>query len=238
MRIYAGAAALWDWIGCNAAEVQAIAALLGLGVAYLIWRVYARQAEIMQDQAEIMDTQKQLSATQLALQGAQTRTDELLALAELGPVLVPAWARDGTYPLPAFAGRVILKNAGRGCAFNIRVCSWRLDHDLAKVRDDYLEPRTQFVAPGQEVRLRANVSPLGKWTSESGVLVLHYQDFLGKPWHTTWNLSPGTGEYEKLGCPVIWNPGQWHNKPQARRYCAHCPAPQAPPPPIEGDDHP
>ncbi|HUW11503.1 MAG TPA: hypothetical protein VM537_17355 [Anaerolineae bacterium] len=204
----------WEWAERVAGLIVPFVTLL---LALLVYLVYRKQAGIM-------ETQKSMTATQTALQHLQTATNELLAMASLAPLVVPGRAEAGAYPWRSEDEKVILTNIGRGAAFDLRVSDWSLDEDGVPHEVSGVEPESQFVEPGTDVMVTRNDS---SWRRRPSILVLHYSDFRGKGWHTTWNLSPDTGAHEERDCPLVWNPGQWNAKPQTRRFCRHCP-PAAP----------
>jgi len=200
----------WEWAERIAGLVVPFLTSL---LALLVYLVYRKQAAIMGKQMSI-------AATQTTLQHMQTDTNQLLALASLAPLVVPGRAEAGSYPWSSQEKQVILTNIGRGAAFDLRVSDWWLDREGLPHSVPGVEAQSQFVEPSTDVFLTRH--PESWRPMNPGVLVLHYKDFRGKAWHTTWNLSPDTGGYEERDCPLIWNPGQWQAKPAAQHFCQHC----------------
>jgi len=206
--------AAWNWLGTNAAQVEALTALVVAALSALIWLVYRRQARIMH-------AQKDLSGRQTALQSAQRKTEELLAVYSLAPVIVPDKfdAGDLKWVADEVERKVEISNIGRGCAFDIRVTGWDLSSDGVRSQDTSWLTGTRFLGPGGQTRL-ARRRPNG--AGVPAVLLVHYRDFTDLAWHTTWNLSAGSGDYEQSSCPYVWSPRNWAECPRAQCFCPHC----------------
>ncbi len=79
-----------------------------------------------------------------------------------------------------------------------------------------------FLSPASTAFLRYHFNGVYPEDDAVEVAVLHYQDFLGQVWHTTWNLDPGTGQPAKLRFPVVWNKQKWEEHSHLVRFCEYC----------------
>ena len=203
---------LWRDLGSNTSQIQALAAVLAALLGFLIWLVYRRQARIMAKQAQVLSLQTEL-------QKLAGKREGLLAMASIGPVIVPDQLAAGSLgPTVHGSFHFTLKNTGHGCAFALRATGWKYERGQW-VRRGTWAPATQFLGSKEATILTCE----GVATeAERVVLVLHYQDFTGERWHTTWNLSPVTGGYQKSDCPVVWNPRKWKDTPGVHCFCPHC----------------
>ena len=208
----------------TAAWVQAYASIAIVVVTFLIWCTYLRQKAILIKQAETMEKQAALTEAQTELQTLQKDVSELVSNAELAPLLLPTWSE--SFPLAKNSEGTPLKNMGRGCAFEISISAWWVG---SSGQERIWGPGVDacFLAAGDETRLRSpsNGHALDAMPADDDsveVTVLHYKDFLGREWHTTWNLDPDTGRARTTRAPFVWDRERWKKSGGATGLCAYC----------------
>ncbi len=220
----AAAPALWDLLGKNAAQIQALAAaatvfaslfMIGLTIAILL--VYSRQAKIMGRQADLAKQQADISDAQLKLQ-------QVMSTLEWAAFVVPNWAMGSSLGWKWCHPDAEFRNAGRGAALDIKVCGWRIDLKGGEPRHCERPLKSNLLGPGEKSSLGSVVPRWPDLSPDASlpVLVIHYKDAPGKTWHTTVNLDPETGEWAENNTAIIWNPDKWKRNEKVQEYCLFC----------------
>ena len=218
----------WDWVFDGAAAVAAVFLVLLTG---LIWRVYLKQSGIMSEQLklaqEASETMQQQAAASVA--GAKAMAEQAHMLyAQLtyssAPLLCPTWDLHGA---PDIWNRqqTTWVNLGSGIAMGIKAAAWEVNPEgLQPWQPRKLSVSPSYVPPGRSLQLRLETGEIAA-RAENAKLILHYQDFNGNAWHTTWNLAPTTAEMKPMDEPVVWNPAKWREAICTGRLwdlCPHC----------------
>lgn len=149
------------------------------------------------------------------MQGDLSIQQALLEFAPLvlPPIIVPvsqAWSTAGSK----------WQNMGRGPALEL-AAQWSLTGDTAPELHS-IHVSKPFLPVGDTVTLDTRAD-YRDTPAAIPILVLHYNDVYGQPWHTTWNLpSDSSQQPARMASPVIFNPRKWSQNAWLHKYCQRC----------------
>jgi len=210
------ARSVWLWV----VEIaQAVGPLALVVITIYLATIYKKQTTAMKAQQQASEKMAVLMQQEEQILFEQYDTQRRLAIFSYAPFLAPDWPVEQT---SLWLHRdTPWKNYGRGPAFDLEVGVWPTATGKHITRSVTRDRRS--VPPGDQVMLLLSDEQLGE-CREDAVLVLHYQDFFGELWHTTWNLNR-RGEFEQMTSPRVWNPGTWVElglDSDLWQFCEHC----------------